>query len=123
MSVRYIQITEADHNADAFHTLGGAGFRNVRETRENWKSIPEHPREEDAPFTYVADLLDADGQTIVEDKTISAATAARLLGRPLEEARREAVVEQEQAVARAAKITTDAGANAPGGPRNTPTSR
>lgn len=101
MTAEYIQITEADHGSDAFHTLGGAGFRTEAETRRNWDSIPSTPHEEGSAFDYMADLLDNDGQTILEDKPISAATATRLLGRPLEEARREAVVEQEQAVARA----------------------
>ena len=99
MSVRYIQITEADHAANAFHTLGGAGFLSNKETLEHWKAIPTHPHDETADFNHTADLLDADGFTIVEEKPISAATAAQLLGRPLEVARREALEQEAKAAA------------------------
>lgn len=101
MSVLYIQITEADHAANAFHVLGGAGFRTDKETRKHWDVIPSQPHEEGAAFDYMADLLSADGSTIVADKPISAATAVQLLRRPLEDARREALEDEAAVEARA----------------------
>lgn len=75
----YLQITLADHEANEFRCLGGAGFTKA-DTLRRFAAIPAVPKAApDAPFDLVLDLMDSAGD-IIDDKHISVQTAAALLG-------------------------------------------
>lgn len=75
-----MQVTLADHAANEFRCLGGAGWPTMAETRRRFKAIPSVPEAApDAPFDIVLDLMDG-AYDIVDDKYISVETAATLLG-------------------------------------------
>jgi hypothetical protein len=102
MPAKYMQVTEAHHEDDAFYQLGGAGFRTEAETLARFKAVPENKKpdpDNDEP-TYVLDLLDED--SIVDDKRITAATARRLLGEDLDTLREKAKADNAVVQARIA---------------------
>lgn len=81
MSTGYLQIVFADHQANEFRTLGGAGFTTMAETRRRFREVPADdaadPKSDAA--NLILDLCDKDGD-ILDDKYITRATAADLMG-------------------------------------------
>lgn len=84
MSIGYLQVTLADHKANEFRTVGGAGFLTMAETRRRFREVPFAPDSDPAvdDYTLVLDLLDRNSD-ILDDKIISKATAEALLGEPV----------------------------------------
>lgn len=107
-----LQITEADHEANEFRTLGGAAWPIKAERDAAYAAIPESSTSDRStdPFTWIVDLLDDDGFTIIGDKEIDESTVLRLLGGDSIEVVREAAIEREaRAMAAAFALMTSRG--------------
>lgn len=94
-TAKYLQVVEANHEENAFHVLGGAGFRSGAGALASFNSAPAAPEQDPADMTpgYVLDVLD-DDLNVIDDKRISAATAQRLLGGDLDELRAKAKADE-----------------------------
>ncbi|MHC8346701.1 hypothetical protein [Pseudomonas sp. RT6P73] len=79
-----ITITFGDEENNGFVTLGGAACDTQTEWEQHWQTILASPQGFDDPSMLVASKFDQDGERL-EEQRISAATAQRLLGRPLAE--------------------------------------
>ncbi|MHC8403371.1 hypothetical protein ACYZTX_29050 [Pseudomonas sp. MDT1-17] len=79
-----IAITFGDEENNGFVTLGGAACNTQVEWEQHWQAILVSPLSSDDPAMLVANKFDQDGER-VEEQRISAATAERMLGRPLAE--------------------------------------
>ncbi|MBJ7469734.1 MAG: hypothetical protein JHD16_00450 [Solirubrobacteraceae bacterium] len=96
-AVYALQVTEADHQADEFRTLGGAAWLTRAERDAAFAVIPEAPDEgATAPRTWIVDVLDGEF-SIVADRCIDEATAMDLLGvDSLDELRARAIKRNEE---------------------------
>lgn len=92
-----LQITEADHEANEFRTLGGAAWSSRAERDAAFAAIPESQTSDLAtdPFTWVVDVLDADGFSIVTDRVVDVETVLVLLGEASIEDVRARAIERE----------------------------
>lgn len=92
---KYLQVVEANHEENAFHVLGGAGFTTHAETMASFNSAPTAQKQapDDMRPGYVLDVLD-DDLNVIDDKRISAATARELLGADLDTLREKAKAEE-----------------------------
>ncbi|MBM5459074.1 hypothetical protein H8F21_16010 [Pseudomonas sp. P66] len=79
-----IAITFVDEENNGFVTLGGAGWESQVEWEAQWSAMPVAELGNADPAMLIADKLDVGGD-LIDEKRISADTAERLLGRPLDE--------------------------------------
>jgi len=79
-----IAITFGDEENNGFVTLGGAGWESQVEWESQWSAMPVSEKGNADPAMLIADKLDVDGD-LIDEKRITAETAERLLGRPLNE--------------------------------------
>ncbi|MDH4602425.1 hypothetical protein [Pseudomonas syringae] len=79
-----IAITFGDEENNGFVTLGGAGWQSQVEWESQWSALPVSELGDADPAMLIADKLDVDGD-LIDEKRITAETAERLLGRPLEQ--------------------------------------
>lgn len=92
-----LQITEADHEANEFRCLGGATWDTKAERDAAFDAIPESKtadRETD-DFSWIVDVLDEDGFSIVADREIDEHVVLELLGDSSIESLRERAIERE----------------------------
>jgi len=78
-----IAITFADTEKNGFVSLGGAGLETQAEWEQEWNRIPASPLGWDDPAMLILDKLDENGDRI-DERPITAETAAALLGKPLD---------------------------------------
>ena len=78
--VGFVQLTFFDDTTGEAVPIGGAGFLSRAEEDAAWSAIEVF----DGQSSFQADRMDAVGD-IVDDKTISAETCERLMGRPIAE--------------------------------------
>lgn len=107
-TAKYLQIVEANHREDAFHTLGGAGFDTPEGALASFRAAPTAPEQEPGDMNpgYVLDVLD-DDLNVIDDKRISAATARALLGADLDTLREKAKADEAIVQDRIAKDTAE----------------
>lgn len=79
-SVGFIQLQFFDSTTDQVVCLGGAGFVTHVEDDTAWANVPVFK----GGSVFMADRLDAEGD-IVAEKTVSAETCEKLMGRPIAE--------------------------------------
>lgn len=92
-----LQITEADHHANEFRCLGGATWDTKAERDAAFDAIPASTTADSAvdDFSWMVDVLDKDGFSIVADREIDEETVLSLLGNDSIEDLREQAIERE----------------------------
>lgn len=92
-----LQIIEADHEANEFRTLGGAAWPTRAERDAAFATIPASTTSDPAtdPFTWIVDVLDEDGFSIITDREIDVEIVLELLGETSIEEVRERAIERE----------------------------
>lgn len=75
-----IVLTFVDIQRNGFTCIGGAGWETQREQMEAWSSIPALTDGDESDF--MAELNDIRGD-IIGEKSVSAETCERLMGRPI----------------------------------------
>lgn len=89
-----LQITEADHEANEFRTLGGAAWTTCAERDAAFAAIPASTTADSSidSFSWMVDVLDEDGFSIVADREVDVETVLELLGeRSIEDVRARAI--------------------------------
>lgn len=89
-----LQVTEADHEANEFRCLGGATWGTKAERDAAFDAIPASTTADSSvdDFSWMVDVLDEDGFSIVTDREIDEETVLGLLGSgSIEELRRVAI--------------------------------
>jgi hypothetical protein len=102
-----LQITEADHEANEFRCLGGAAWPTKAMRDEAYASIPESETSDRSTddFTWIVDLLDDDGFSIIGDKEVDEWVVLKLLdGDSIEGLRTQAIEREAAAMAEAGRI-------------------
>lgn len=97
-----LQITEADHEANEFRCLGGATWNTKAERDAAFDAIPASTTADSAvdDFSWMVDVLDEDGFSIVADREIDEHVVLGLLGETsIEDLRRRAI--ERESVGRA----------------------
>ena len=75
-----LQVTEANHDENAFYTLGGAGWGSAEERDEEFAAIPAYTHDCDNDNKcYLVDVIEPNGD-LLDSKEISVGQAHVLLG-------------------------------------------
>jgi hypothetical protein len=92
-----LQITEADHEANEFRCLGGATWDTKAERDAAFDAIPASTTADSSvdDFSWMVDVLDEDGFSIVADREVDEHVVLGLLGDSSIEALRERAIERE----------------------------
>lgn len=92
-----LQITEADHEANEFRRLGGATWDTKAERDAAFDAIPASSTADRASddFSWIVDVLDEDGFSIVADREIDEDVVLELLGETSIEDVRQRAIERE----------------------------
>jgi len=92
-----LQITEADHEANEFRCLGGATWDTKAERDAAFDAIPASETADRAvdDFSWMVDVLDEDGFSIVADREVDEHVVLELLGASSIEELRERAIERE----------------------------
>lgn len=76
-----IRLTFVDSLKNGFTTIGGAGWLSLEEQQAAWKKIPALVDGDESDF--IADLMDAEGSTLLTSKCVSSETCEALMGEPI----------------------------------------